>query len=1097
MGATTPAAASSARLRPSTSLEIPPGYVPRPALELRLDEATSRRLTTVIAGAGFGKSTLVRQWSRHRPTAWYEVDRLDQSFARFVRGLTQAVQPWLRDWAGSGPELLAIADRVDSDEPAQAEAVAARLCTQLDVSLTCDLVLVVDDVHELPPHGASARLLEALCRQAPPGLHLVFASRVQLPFSVDRARGRGEVLDLDGPALSFTLAEIATLAETVLGSGGRAIAPPLYQLTAGWPAATRLALEMLRTLPADQRHRALDGSPDARERLFGYLAEEVLATESPDTQWLLRVVAPLERFTADLCAALGAARAAETLADLSQRGLLASRDADKPGWYSLHDLLREFVLARWPMTPVETAKVWTGAAGWFETHGQYEESLRALTKAPDADRISQLLAARGSSLLASGAISAVLDAAGAIPDTRRDDAVRLLLGQALQIQGDSSGALECFGQIAGSAATLEPGLAWRMGLIYYERGEPKAALSVYRRGRIVGADTADEAFLLSWMATAYWKLGDTARCRDAAMGAHGAASRAGDLSATAVAHLALALLANLEGDRRANDEHYRLARDAAERAGDVLQLIRIDANHASHLAEEGHPEKALRELERPTELAELIGYSVFLALCLLNRGEVQLQQGRLEEAAAEFHAAVDVYQRMGSRKVAYALTFLGDVYRERGDLTLAHAAYDEALLAAGDVGDVQAVVPALAGLARVVSASDTERATELAARAVDMARGWLRSRALLAAGWVALAAGRRSTAHELAEQACASARAGRDRAALAEGLELSALSAPQPERSREQLEEARGIWRDVGNRLAVARVDLVIAVLIPRRGARLAAARAERTLLRLGVRAHAVRAAGPLSALPSVPPPNVAIAVLGTFEVLRDGTPAAPNEWQSKKARDLVKFVVAHRGRPVPREALMAALWPGEPTERLGNRLSVALATARSVLDPDHCHASDQFLTASAEVVAVDLANVDVDVETFIADAEAGLALLRQGRTADAVELLALAEAQYTGDVLEGNPYEEWAAPMREEARAIYLRVARALVAATLQDGRVDEGLGYCLRILERDPFDETTHLTVVSTLAAAGRHGEARRHYRRYVQRMQELGIEPAAFPR
>ena len=34
------------------------------------------------------------------------------------------------------------------------------------------------------------------------------------------------------------------------------------------------------------------------------------------------------------------------------------------------------------------------------------------------------------------------------------------------------------------------------------------------------------------------------------------------------------------------------------------------------------------------------------------------------------------------------------------------------------------------------------------------------------------------------------------------------------------------------------------------------------------------------------------------------------------------------------------------------------------------------------------------------------------------------------------------------------------------------------------------------SPLAATGRHGDARRAYRRYAERLAEIGVEPASFP-
>jgi hypothetical protein len=54
----------------------------------------------------------------------------------------------------------------------------------------------------------------------------------------------------------------------------------------------------------------------------------------------------------------------------------------------------------------------------------------------------------------------------------------------------------------------------------------------------------------------------------------------------------------------------------------------------------------------------------------------------------------------------------------------------------------------------------------------------------------------------------------------------------------------------------------------------------------------------------------------------------------------------------------------------------------------------------------------------------------------------------------------------------------------------------YRLHVLYRDPYDEGAHLALVSDLVGAGHHGEARRAYRRYVTRMDEIDVEPAPFP-
>jgi len=109
---------------------------------------------------------------------------------------------------------------------------------------------------------------------------------------------------------------------------------------------------------------------------------------------------------------------------------------------------------------------------------------------------------------------------------------------------------------------------------------------------------------------------------------------------------------------------------------------------------------------------------------------------------------------------------------------------------------------------------------------------------------------------------------------------------------------------------------------------------------------------------------------------------------------------------------------------------------------------------------------------------------------------LAAAEAAYTGDFLEEDAYEEWAIGIREECRAVYTQVVRALADEARARGDTDPATRFYLRILERDPYDESAHLGLVTALEAAGRHGEARRCFRTYCARMDEIGVESAPFP-
>jgi len=174
----------------------------------------------------------------------------------------------------------------------------------------------------------------------------------------------------------------------------------------------------------------------------------------------------------------------------------------------------------------------------------------------------------------------------------------------------------------------------------------------------------------------------------------------------------------------------------------------------------------------------------------------------------------------------------------------------------------------------------------------------------------------------------------------------------------------------------------------------------------------------------------------------------------------------------------------------------VALATARSVLDPERRFPAEYFISADKTALSLDLDHVDLDVERFRAEAAGGARTLRAGDRAGALARFEAAEGLYAGDFLEEDPYEDWAIALREEAQATYIAVARVLAQWAAERGDADGATRFFLRILERDPYDEGAHIGLVGALLTAGRHGEARRRYGFYASKMAEIAVEAAPFP-
>ena len=303
--------------------------------------------------------------------------------------------------------------------------------------------------------------------------------------------------------------------------------------------------------------------------------------------------------------------------------------------------------------------------------------------------------------------------------------------------------------------------------------------------------------------------------------------------------------------------------------------------------------------------------------------------------------------------------------------------------------------------------------------------------ALLAAGARRARARRdRERAAELAADAAAAARARRDRAGLAEALELGRRSSRGPraragarrgggrDLARDPRPVRRGAHRARAGSHARADEGLALAEAAEERlrelGARGPATAAARcwpnTRRRASRRSRSRRSAGSASS--------------ATAFRCRSA------EWQSKKARDLLKILVARRGRPDAARRPDGGALAGGATRRSSRTASRSRSsTLRSVLDPEQAATSRSTSSAPTSTsLRLEPANLEVDVERFLAEAAAASRSGAEARSSRARGRLAAAEAAYCGRLPRGGRLRGLGvAAARGGAGGLRLGVARAL----------------------------------------------------------------------
>jgi DNA-binding SARP family transcriptional activator/tetratricopeptide (TPR) repeat protein len=953
--------------------------------------------------------------------------------------------------------------------------------------------IVLDD---LPPLDADqvGTIADAVSDLTDP-VTVVLASR--WPTATPAARWRGGLWSEIGPAeLALSVDQVADVIGDEYGLADPELPARLHDATGGWPALVHMAAESLRVngIPYGPLAPVL-AAPQSP--LVEFVTEEVLAGLPAEAVRLMRRVGDLAPVTVGLCRALGQRRPDETVALLIRSGLLtrAGPAAPVPGGPAPVDRVVPVIaeILRHGVRRTKSATA-TTAARWFDENGPAVAAARAYVLAGAPDDAARVLETHGEAILSAGQAETIVALVNLLPPALHSRRLRLLFGDALRETSEPDAALRTYLAVAAESPEWDAGLAWRVGRLHYQRGDGREALATFAKvePERVG-DSADAVFLIAFTAHAQVLAGEAELAIVQARRAIDVAVRAGHDRALAYAYAALALALSVAGDAEGSEAAHAQASAIAERTGDVLLLTRIFTNTTFHLLNTGRLAEALAAAQRSARYAAAAGSPDLRAIATSNEADALSLLGRFDEAVKLYERARARYLPHGSRRRARVHVGLGEVYRRRGWREQARAAYEEAVGLAEAAQNAGVLVVALAGLALVLLDDDPEAAAADAKRAANCAGGGIVVPAVLAQGWIELADGNVAEAAAKATDAARLARSHRDRAGLAEALELRAAAERDRGRQREALREAHAIWSESGAEVEAARIQLIIGRL-PDAGTedRLGALIAAERLAAAGALADRPGTRwGSLAAAPDEAADHeVVIRTFGRFEVHLGGSAVPAAQWQSRKARDLLRILVGRRGRPVPRGELCEMLWPDDDPTKTGHRLSVLLSIVRGVLDPAKAHAADHYLIADQASIALDIARLRIDVEEFLAHVAHGRRLFDRGALEQARTLLMAVERQYRADVFEDEPYAEWSSALREEARAAYVAVLRMLARATREVADPQAAAGYLLRLLDKDPYDEAAHRAVVRALVAGGQHGEARRAFDRYCAAMQTIGV-------
>jgi LuxR family maltose regulon positive regulatory protein len=294
----------------------------RPRLTSMLDES-SARIRLLLAPAGYGKTTLAREWLNEprRRDAWYLGEAASADVAALAIGIAEAAAEIVPN---AGKRMR---DRLRSTpKPEDDVEILAELFAEDMQRWPKDAWLVFDDYQCAMDAPASERFVYLVTQQTP--IQMLITSRRRPSWAAARQVLYGEIQEIDRRALAMEESE----AKAVLCRKSGSIDQLLVRAR-GWPAVIGLA-----ALTAD-----FNLPPqDLPSTLHTYFAEEVFQAADPLTRRELGALAIVPSVSHSLVSfVVGEGRVSDVIETGLRIGVLAEQGRDV---FTIHPLLRDYLV---------------------------------------------------------------------------------------------------------------------------------------------------------------------------------------------------------------------------------------------------------------------------------------------------------------------------------------------------------------------------------------------------------------------------------------------------------------------------------------------------------------------------------------------------------------------------------------------------------------------------------------------------------------------------------------------------------------------------------------------------------------------------------
>ncbi|WP_169717600.1 Sensor histidine kinase RcsC [Sporomusa silvacetica DSM 10669] len=230
----------------------------------------------------------------------------------------------------------------------------------------------------------------------------------------------------------------------------------------------------------------------------------------------------------------------------------------------------------------------------------------------------------------------------------------------------------------------------------------------------------------------------------------------------------------------------------------------------------------------------------------------------------------------------------------------------------------------------------------------------------------------------------------------------------------------------------------------------------------------------------------IQIKCLGKFEV-RPATDNTPLKWRTAKIKELFAFLLNHHGAFMPRDVIIASLWPEHNFDTVGNNLHTTVYKLKKIVKEAGLNISIEFSNGSYKMNLGD--GINCDASSFEL-------LVAKNKTIDLGNLPEFEQAAdlYQGDYFAVNDYA-WCLAKRSRLQECYSFLIKRLVRYYIDALQYKKAEYALLKYIEYLPYDEDAYESLLWVCFLQGDRAALVKYYRQLELTLKnELGIDPQA---